>query len=195
MICQYFLCQSFLSIPMKASENQRFLMFSEGSEWNTGRKRFMRWVYFFNWFFYFASTTGYKMFWQLTVLPCKFDSPDLKGNLIYGTKYSRMNQVSLVHSWILRPIQCDKLCKRVASRVAERLRIFENKEIKTKFQDWVGAQATAKSSLQKLIFGNSGQNLRKSRYQSFQPCLVSSDFHFFVKYFVTDFIAYAIKKK
>ena len=145
---------------MKAS-----LMFSEGSEGNTGRKRFVRWVYFFNWFFYFVSTAGYKMFWQLTVLPCKFDSPDLKGNLIYGTKYSRMNQVSLIHSWILRPIQCDKRCKRVASRVVERLsRIFENKEIKRKFQNWVGAQATAKSSLQKLIFGNSGQNLRKSRY-------------------------------
>ena len=36
-----------------------------------------------------------------------------------------------------------------------------------KSQNWVETQAIVQSSLQKLVFGNSFQNLLKSRYQSF----------------------------
>ena len=48
-----------------------------------------------------------------------------------------------------------------------RLRIFGNWKRKTKSQNWIEKQTSVKSLLQKLIFGNRNQNLRKSRYQTF----------------------------
>ena len=48
-----------------------------------------------------------------------------------------------------------------------RLRILRKKKGKNKSQNWAETQASAQSSLQKLIFNNSGEILRKSRYQSF----------------------------
>ena len=50
-------------------------------------------------------------------------------------------------------------------------------------------QVTVQSPLQKLVYGNSIQNLLKSRHQSFLvlPDFAWFSFFFFVKYFVTDF--------
>ena len=45
--------------------------------------------------------------------------------------------------------------------------------MKRTFQNWVESQPTVQSLLHSLIFSNNGQNLHKSRYESF---LVLSDF-------------------
>ena len=39
--------------------------------------------------------------------------------------------------------------------------------MKRKSQNWMETQASVQSPLEKIILGNSGQNLHKSRYQSF----------------------------
>ena len=57
----------------------------------------------------------------------------------------------------------NKLC----TKVTQRLRIFGTYEIKRKSQNSMQTQATIQSLLQNLIFKNSSQNLRKSRYHGF----------------------------
>ena len=56
-------------------------------------------------------------------------------------------------------------------------KLKNEKKISRKSQNCVVTQASAQSPLQKLIFGNSRQNLHKNRYMIFL---------FFDKYFVTD---------
>ena len=58
-----------------------------------------------------------------------------------------------------------------------KLRFLENQVRKRKFQNWVETQVSVYCALQKLIFGNSDQNLRKSRYKSF--VVLSNFVHFF----------------
>lgn len=47
-----------------------------------------------------------------------------------------------------------------------RLLILGNSEIKRKSQNWVETKASIQPPFKILLFGNSGQNLRKNRYQS-----------------------------
>ena len=54
-----------------------------------------------------------------------------------------------------------------------------------KFQNWVEAQTSVQSLLQKLFFANSSQNLPKSKCQSFLAKF-RVIFLLFAKYFVTD---------
>ena len=48
-----------------------------------------------------------------------------------------------------------------------KLRILGNNEILRKSQIWMETEPSASSPFQKLIFGNSSQETRKSRYQTF----------------------------
>ena len=76
-------------------------------------------------------------------------------------------QIRFTTSKTKRDIQYSKLNIRVASRVAERLKILGNKEISENSQIWVEAQARAKASSQKLNFGNNSRKTGKGRYQTF----------------------------
>ena len=55
-----------------------------------------------------------------------------------------------------------------------------------KSQNWVETQAIVQSPHKKLIFGNSGQNLRNTKYQSFWSCSILLDFLTFSHVFCTD---------
>ena len=81
--------------------------------------------------------------------------------------YNILVQIRFTTSKTKRDIQYSKLSIRVASRVAERLKILGNKEISENSQIWVEAQARAKASSQKLNIGNNSRKTGKGRYQTF----------------------------
>ena len=53
--------------------------------------------------------------------------------------------------------------------------------MKRKCQSWVETLGSAQSLLQNLIFGNSGETLRKSRYQRFLVVAKSPLFSYFLQ--------------
>lgn len=53
--------------------------------------------------------------------------------------------------------------------------------MKWKSHNWIEAKAIVQFPLRKVIFGNSGQNLHKTRYQSFLVLLGFADVSIFRK--------------
>ena len=101
--------------------------------------------------------------------------------------YNVVVQVRFATSNTKLDIQYNKLGIRVASRVAERLKTQDLKNLESvrkKFKfGW--RQLSAQSLLEKLNFGNSNQKTGKGRYQTF---LVLSNFTEFV-YFVSNILS------
>ena len=93
-------------------------------------------------------------FLNITMFLCKFNSPQVKQNLT---------------SSIIKFVYV--LPHKLSSNLS--LRILESKRMKRKSNNCVETQASAQFPVQRLSIGNSGQNLRKSRSQSF---LVLSNF-------------------
>ena len=97
--------------------------------------------------------------------------------------FNNLVQARIVTSTATLDIQYCKLNTRVASRVAERLRILGNQEILEKCQIWVPIQPSTQYSFQILNFDNSCQKTRKIRHQFF--VVLSSFTEFFWTLFQT----------
>ena len=112
------------------------------------------------------------LFCTLTILIHQIDSNRISiyvHNLVHNILElcNVLVQIRFTTSKTKRDIQYSKLSIRVASRVAERLKILGNKEISENSQIWVEAQARAKASSQKLNIGNNSRKTGKGRYQTF----------------------------
>ena len=80
------------------------------------------------------------MFWEFTMFLCKFDLSQVRRNLIS----SKINFE-------------DELPHELPNNL--RSTILEDQELKTKSQNWVEAQAGFQFPFQKLVFGDTGQNI------------------------------------
>ena len=107
---------------------------------------------------------------SFTVFPCKVNSKHIKHNL----KSSIINFVYELPHQFLNDL---------------RLKILGNLENRRKSSNCVETQASVQFLLQRLIFGNNAQNLRKSRYLSDEFSGLVQFYLIFLlmtKYFVSD---------